>query len=61
MTAMMMVMMMNDSLCGGRVAATGKRLRHLGINLKPEFCRMTIMMMVMVRKAMIEVVHEGKI
>ena len=38
MTAMMMVMMMNDSLCGGRVAATGKRLRHLGINLEHEFC-----------------------
>ena len=65
MTMTMMVMMMILFLCG-RAAAAGKRLRHLGINLKPEFCRMTIMMMVMimmvmVRKAMIEVVHEGKI
>ena len=38
MAVMMMVMMMNDSLCGGRLAATGKRLRHLGINLRHEFC-----------------------
>ena len=38
MTAMIMVMMMNDSLCGGRLAATGKRPRHLGINLRHEFC-----------------------
>ena len=60
MTMTMMVTMMILFLCG-RAAAAGKRLRHLGINLKPEFCRMTIMMMVMVRKAMIEVVHEGKI
>ena len=29
---------MNDSLCGGRLAATGKRPRHLGINLSHEFC-----------------------
>ena len=33
-----MMTMMNDSLCGGRPAATGKRLRHLGINLEHEFC-----------------------
>ena len=38
MAVMMMVTMMNDSLCGGRLVATGKRLRHLGINLGHEFC-----------------------
>ena len=41
MTTMMMMMvkwmMMIPFLCG-RAAAAGKRLRHLGINLRHEFC-----------------------
>ena len=55
MTMTMMVTMMILFLCG-RAAAAGKRLRHLGINLKPEFCRMTIMMMVMIMMVMMMMV-----